>query len=81
MTVIISFENHSFKIQIYSFLKMNTNQKKSKGGVEKLRLKRNAELKTYANDPKQKMCIGHFSNAVRAIFLCLRPLSKICPLG
>jgi hypothetical protein len=33
---------------------MNTNQKKSKGGVEKLRLKRNAELKALANDPKQK---------------------------
>lgn len=33
---------------------MNTNKKKFKGGAEKLRLKRNAELKASANDPKQK---------------------------
>lgn len=32
---------------------MNTN-KKSKGGAEKLRLKRNAELKASGIDPKQK---------------------------
>lgn len=33
---------------------MNTNKKKVKGGAEKLRLKRNAELKASASHPNQK---------------------------
>jgi hypothetical protein len=55
---------------------MNTNQKKSKRGGEKLRLKKNAKLKALANDPKQKMCIGYFSNVSRAIFYILGNFPK-----